>query len=251
MRCIVFFITLNILMISEAFSQNISEKISLPTYTAEIEVLEEYKKYCLCIRNNSGVPVMKSEIFSSTTGAELEWLGESCIAVYGGSSYAPDCFCIIYDGDTNRLTQKIYRPVCIDIKTETVVSVETDKIIVMKMFDEKSQTVIVAPDDMASVIDYWNGIRRGSTKIIDGILYICYITDYDIKGAYISEKIKAVPLSNETENFLFKKENMSEISVESKNYFKHLKYLALFVLLSSCVIIYIVFSQAKDRKTLK
>ena len=251
MKYAILFTIFSFLTVFYTFSQNISERISLESYTAELEEfegLEGHKNYRLCIKDNSDTIVVKSESFLSAPGAELEWLGENYVAVYGGSFYAADCFCIISDGSTGRMSEKIYRPICVDIKTETIVSVDTEKIIVLKIFDTKLKKKITLPDDMLPVVDCWHGLKRNSTKIIDGILYVCYVTDSDARGNYVFEKIKSVPLSAEFGGYFSVKTNVSATGIESKSHFKYLLYALFIFILGMFVIAFILYSRIQNKK---
>ena len=103
---------------------------------------------------------------------------------------------------------------------------------------------------MLPVVDCWHGLKRNSTKIIDGILYVCYVTDSDARGNYVFEKIKSIPLSAEFGGYFSVKTNVSATGIESKSHFKYLLYALFIFILGMFVIAFILYSRIQNKKKL-
>lgn len=206
------------------FANEIIDEYKTQNCNIVLEEIEFRSLYKISVYNSKGDLIKSMEPFNCYNRGWIHYMGQDFFSIYGGSFQAPDCFCYIYDANKNRLSDKIFLPVCFDIKNELVLTAENE-ITVSKIFNPNEKIVIDLPDDICSFIQLWDRIRINDTAMENGKLYLSYNVFRDKQKLKTYGKTKIFSLdsllsTNETpiefisEKTLYEKNN-------SKNNFVH------------------------------
>lgn len=157
-----------------AFSTEIINEYKELNHKIVIEEIENQTEYRVTFYDDNSKIVNQLDNVFSSTGVWVEKLDDNHIAIYGGSFYAPDCFCYVLNVKNNKISEKIYLPVCFDIKNELVLSLYYEEIVIFNIYDKSTQYKIPEPNDICSYVQLWDRINRKETKLENGILYLSY-----------------------------------------------------------------------------
>ena len=168
-----FYIIFISFFIFNSFSVEIIQEYSDSNHKIVVEEIEDRINYRVMVYNDSRI-INQLDNISSPTGIWLEKLDNNHIAIYGGSFYAPDCFCYVFNIEKNQFSKKIFLPVCFDIKNELVLSLYNEEILIFNIYDTNVKYKIPEPKDICSFVQLWDRINRDDTKLENGILYLSY-----------------------------------------------------------------------------
>ena len=157
-----------------AFSTEIINEYKELNLKIVIEEIENQTEYRVTFYDDNSKIVNQLDNVFSSTGVWVEKLDDNHIAIYGGSFYAPDCFCYVLNVKNNKISEKIYLPVCFDIKNELVLSLYYEEIVIFNIYDRNPLYKIPEPNDICSYVQLWDRINRKETKLENGILYLSY-----------------------------------------------------------------------------
>lgn len=196
----IFYIIFTCQFIFNSFSIDIVQEYRESNYKIVVEEIEDRINYRVVVYDENSKFINQLNNISSSTGVWLDKLDNNHIAVYGGSFYAPDCFCYVFDFNKNQFSEKIYLPVCFDIKNELVLSLYYDEIVIFNIYDKKIKYKIPEPKDICSLVQLWDRINRDDTKLDNGILYLSYKVFLDNKKLDTYNKSTEILIKNFIEN---------------------------------------------------
>lgn len=156
-----------------------------------LEIIKSQKgKYKFCVKNSNNQFLKESEWNVSYPPPEIYWLGGSYFELKGGSTFAPDFYCIIYDSSRNMMSQPFYFPIAIDITNQIILTVSDDnKLYLQKIFEPDKKKFIAFPPDFYETASLLGSLGTDS-RFEEGNLFLSYITSYSANCTCIKKIIK-------------------------------------------------------------